>query len=142
MQYFLHAAMRFRICILNPILYISQIYRVSLVMIMSAFYQNGRPNHQNIIKMVPKVGPKSEKIEEASRLRHHNPKKSTKIVPRSAPQATLEASQFYVGQEEESNMLFLLTFGATWAILGGTLGPAGRQGAPKIELFRTKSLKK
>ena len=30
-------------------------------------------------------------------------------------------------------------FGATWAILGAILGPAGRQGAPKIELFGTKS---
>ena len=30
-------------------------------------------------------------------------------------------------------------FGATWAILGAILDPAGRQGAPKIELFGTKS---
>ena len=36
---------------------------------------------------------------------------------------------------------FFSAFGATWAILGATLGPAGRQGVPKNELFGTKSSK-
>ena len=33
-------------------------------------------------------------------------------------------------------------FGATWAILGAILGPAGRQGAPKIDLLGPKTHQK
>ena len=39
-------------------------------------------------------------------------------------------------------LMFFCIFGATWAILGAILGPAGRQGAPKIELLGTKSSQK
>ena len=35
-----------------------------------------------------------------------------------------------------------LLFGTTWAILGAIWGPAGRQGAPKIDSFGTKSHQK
>jgi len=68
------------------------------------------------------------------------------MVPRSVPKAILEASRFPGPQKVSASDAFFETFGATWAILGAIwaiLGaiwtPAGRQGAPKIELFGTKS---
>ena len=65
--------------------------------------------------------------------------KSTKMVPRNAPKATLGANWFEDPQKVFHADTFLQTFGATWAILGAIWGPAGRQGAPKIDLFGTKS---
>ena len=60
-------------------------------------------------------------------------------VPRSASKVILEASRFEVAQKGAKSFHKFEIFGATWAILGAILGPAGRQGAPKIELFGTKS---
>ena len=65
--------------------------------------------------------------------------KFTNMMPRNAPKATLGASRFqeqYFGAPLE---FWGWRFVATWVILGAILGPAGRQGAPKIELFDTKS---
>ena len=61
------------------------------------------------------------------------------MVPRSVPKAILEPGRFQDPQNGQPCGIFLRHFGATWAILGAILGPAGRQGAPKIELFGTKS---
>ena len=61
------------------------------------------------------------------------------MVPRSAPKAISEAMKSNGTTIKMSPDTFLQTFGAIWAILGAILGPAGRQGAPKIELFGTKS---
>ena len=65
--------------------------------------------------------------------------KSIKMVPRNAPNAFFEAGRFQEGAWGGHPRTFLEPFGATWAILGVILGPAGRQGSPKIELFGTKS---
>ena len=50
---------------------------------------------------------------------------------------------FLVFVSNGANGARVYTFGAlvgtTWLILGAILGPAGRQGAPKIDLFGTKS---
>ena len=61
------------------------------------------------------------------------------MVPRSVPKAILGASRVEDPQKVSAPDVFFEAFGATWAILGAILGPAGRQGAPKIELFGTKS---
>ena len=61
------------------------------------------------------------------------------MVPRSAPKALFVVSRVEVPQKVSASDTFLRTFGATWAILGAIWGPAGRQGAHKIELFGTKS---
>ena len=60
---------------------------------------------------------------------------SKEMVPRSVPKVILEASRFQEKPEGGHPWSFLESFGATWAILGVILGPAGRQGALKIELF-------
>ena len=65
--------------------------------------------------------------------------KSTKMVPRSAQKAALAASLFQVSKKAAARLRNGCHCGATWAMLGVILGPAGRQGAPKIELFGTKS---
>ena len=65
--------------------------------------------------------------------------KSTKIVPRRAPKATLGASWFEVAKKGATAFHKIQIIGATCAILGAILGPAGRQGAPKIEHFGTKT---
>ena len=61
--------------------------------------------------------------------------KSNKMVPRNAPKTTLGANWFEDPQKVFQADTFLQTFGATWAILGAILRPAGRQGGPKIEHF-------
>ena len=61
------------------------------------------------------------------------------MVPKNAPNAFFEASHFKEGAWGDHPRNFLEPFGATWAILGTILEPAGRQGAPKIELFGIKS---
>ena len=61
------------------------------------------------------------------------------MVPRNAPKTTLGANWFEDPQKVFHADTFLQSFGATWAILGAILDPAGRQGAPKIELFGAKS---
>ena len=61
------------------------------------------------------------------------------MVPRSVPKVILEASRFQEKPEGGHPRSFWEPFGATWAIWGAILGPAGRQGAPKIELLGTKS---
>ena len=65
--------------------------------------------------------------------------KSIKTVPRSAPNAILEAGRFQEWSQGGPVSIFLSIIGTTWSILGAILGPAGRQGAHKIELFGTKS---
>ena len=65
--------------------------------------------------------------------------KSNKKVPRKAPKTTLGANWFEDPQKVFHPDTFLQTFGATWAILGAILRPAGRQGGPKIEHFGIKS---
>ena len=54
------------------------------------------------------------------------------MVPRSAPKAISEAMK-------SNGRWIRRAFGTIWAILGAILGPVGRQGAHKIELFGTKS---
>ena len=61
-----------------------------------------------------------------------NPK-STKMGPRSAPKATLGASRLEVAKKGAAASYKLEIIGATWAIFGAILVPAGRQGGPKIE---------
>ena len=51
--------------------------------------------------------------------------KSTKMVPRNAPKATLGANWFEDPQKVFQADTFLQTFGATWVILGDILDPAG-----------------
>ena len=63
-----------------------------------------------------------------------NPK-STKMVPRNAPKATLEASLFQVSKKAATGLRNGCNFCATWAILGAILVPAGRQGGPKNRAF-------
>ena len=65
--------------------------------------------------------------------------KSEEMVPRNAPKATLAANLFQVSKKAATGLRNGCNFCATWAILGAILGPAGRQGAPQIELFGTKS---
>ena len=65
--------------------------------------------------------------------------KSTKMMPRSAPKATLGARWIEVAKKGATAFHKIQIFGAIWAILGAILDPAGRQGGPKIELFGTKS---
>ena len=60
------------------------------------------------------------------------------MVPRSAPKATLGASRLEVAKKGAKAFHKFGIIGATWAILGAILGPAGRQGAPKIELLGVK----
>ena len=73
---------------------------------------------------------------------HQNPsqihRKSIKMVPRSAPKATLAASLFQVSKKGATAFHKLETFTTTWAILGAILEPAGRQGGPKIKPFGTR----
>ena len=61
------------------------------------------------------------------------------MVPRSVPKATLGARWIEVAKKGAKAFHKIQIIGATCAILGAILGPAGRQGAPKIELFGTKS---
>ena len=61
------------------------------------------------------------------------------MVPRSVPKAISEAIKSNGTTSVLVADTFLQTFGATWVILGAILDPAWRQGAPKIELFGTKS---
>ena len=61
--------------------------------------------------------------------------KSSKMVPRNAPKTTLGANWFEDLQKVFHADTFSQTFGATWAILGAILRPAGRQGDPQIEGF-------
>ena len=68
--------------------------------------------------------------------------KSTKMVPRNAPKATLGANWFEDPQKVFHADTFLQTFGATWAILGAILRPAGHQGGPKIEHLGVKACPK
>ena len=67
--------------------------------------------------------------------------KSTKMVPRSAPKATLGASRLEVAKKGAAASYKFEIIGATWAILGAILVPAGRQGRPKIEHFGIKNRK-
>ena len=68
--------------------------------------------------------------------------KSNKMVPRNAPKTTLGANWFEDPQKVFHADTFLQTFGATWAILGAILAPAGRQGGPKIEHLGVKACPK
>ena len=61
------------------------------------------------------------------------------MVPRSAPKAISEAMKSNGTTIKMKSSYKFQIIGATWVILGAILGPAGRQGAPKIELFGTKS---
>ena len=65
--------------------------------------------------------------------------KSNKKVPRKAPKTTLGANWFEDPQKVFHPDTFLQTFGATWAILGAILRPAGHQGGPKIEHLGVKA---
>ena len=68
--------------------------------------------------------------------------KSTKMMPRNAPKATLGASRFeeqYFGAPPE---FWWWHFVATWMILGVILDTAGRQVYPKIEHFDTRKHQK
>ena len=55
------------------------------------------------------------------------------MVPRSAPKATLGASRLEVAKKGVKAFHKIEIIGATWAILGAILAPAGRQGGPNIE---------
>ena len=68
--------------------------------------------------------------------------KSTKMVPRSAPKATLEASRLGVAKKGAKAFHKFEIIGATWTILGAILAPAGRQGGPKIEHLGVKACPK
>ena len=57
------------------------------------------------------------------------------MVPRSAPKATLGASRLEVAKKGATAFHKFGIIGATWAILGAILAPAGRQGGPKIRAF-------
>ena len=63
--------------------------------------------------------------------------KSTKMVPRSAPKATLGASRLEAVKKGAKSYYILCFFGGFFATLGAILGailaPVGRQGGPKIE---------
>ena len=61
--------------------------------------------------------------------------KSTKMMPRSAPKATLGASRFH----ELPPNKFLEPFWSHSSDLGRHFVPAGRQGAPQIDCFGIKS---
>ena len=68
--------------------------------------------------------------------------KSSKMMPRSAPKATLGGSRFqekYFGAPPE---FWGWHFVATWVILGAIWDPAGRQVYPKIEHFGTRKYQK
>ena len=64
--------------------------------------------------------------------------KSTKMVPRSAPKATLGASRLEDPRKVFHADIVLQTFGTTWVILGAILAPADSERGPKITLFRKK----
>ena len=68
-----------------------------------------------------------------------NPSKISQNGPRNAPKATLGASWFEVAKKGAKASYKIQIIGATCAILGAILGPAGRQGAPKIEHFGIKT---
>ena len=65
--------------------------------------------------------------------------KSTKMVPRSAPKATLGATRFQNTFVLHHLMLFGRLLDTTWVILGTILRPAGRQGASTIDRFGIRS---
>ena len=65
--------------------------------------------------------------------------KSSKIIPKDAPKATLGASLFLVTKKAPPSLRNGCHLSATWATLGVILLPAGRQGVPKIESFGIKS---
>ena len=64
------------------------------------------------------------------------------MVSRSAPKATLGASRLEVAKKGAKAFHKFGIIGATWAILGAILGPAGRQGGPKIEHLGVKAYPK
>ena len=65
--------------------------------------------------------------------------KSIKNPKKWYPRALRKDSWKQLSQTAQPWRWIWQTFGATRAILGAILGPAGRQGAHKIELFGTKS---
>ena len=85
---------------------------------------------------MPKIWLKNRKILENGVKIHQ---KSEEMVPRSVPKAIFEAGRFQEWSFGAGAGVFLSHYDAIWAILGAILGPAGRQGAPKIELVGTKS---
>ena len=76
-----------------------------------------------IAKMCPKCINNYATIHQKSCKIHP---KSTKMVPRNAPKATLGANWFEDPQKVFHADTFLQTFGATWVILGAIWDPAGR----------------
>ena len=65
--------------------------------------------------------------------------KSTELVPWSVPKANLGEEKPPDHTQTAPRDDFENHFGTTWSILDAILGTAGRQGAPKIKLFGTKS---
>ena len=70
-----------------------------------------------------------------------NPSKINQNGAKGCSESDLGASWFEVAKKGAKASYKIQIIGATCAILGAILGPAGRQGAPKIEHFVTKSLK-
>ena len=64
------------------------------------------------------------------------------MVPSRALKATLGASSYELIRPRIARLSFWNILGITWAILGAIWCPAGRQEAPKIDLFATKSHQK
>ena len=63
------------------------------------------------------------------------------MVPRSTPKRGMGSRSVPDPLKMERCISFLERFSATWPILAAILCPAGRQGAPKIKHFGTKSPK-
>ena len=68
-----------------------------------------------------------------------NPSKIDQNSAKERSESDLVSKSAQCNLPGSSRLRNLGHFGATWVILGAILGPAGRQGAPKIELFGTKS---
>ena len=64
---------------------------------------------------------------------------SLKNQPKWSQGAFQKRSREQVGSTRFARLSFWSLFGATWAMWLGIFCPAGRQGAPKIKLFGTKS---
>ena len=87
-----------------------------------AIYKSYCKEFRNALKNDTKIHQKSCKIHP----------KSTKMVPRSAQKATLGVSRLKSAKKGAKSSYKFEIIGATLAISGAILAPAGRQGGPKI----------
>ncbi len=94
-----------------------------------AIYQSYYKKIGNALKYYAKIHQNSTQIHA----------KLTKMVPRSTPKVILEASRFPGPQKVSAPDAFFESFCDTCAISDAILGPTGRQGAPQIEHFGTKT---